>query len=244
MNLVSWNVGGQSQYIPTIVDDLTPDILAVQDLRSHPNALPFTVRHLRGYSATWATSESETQNSVGVYSHLKSKAVQLGMGAVQYDVEGRVIVSQYPAFTLINVLVPAGTQSRAAWFYKLSFLHHLLAYVAVLQADGHHVIVCGDFRIAHHPIDVARPLRVAGYMAEERDWITEFLELGFVDAFRHVYPDRIAYTWWGHKNHKAGWRVDYIFVSTDLLTTLQTVTIHDDLRLSDHAPISIELSLA
>ena len=181
--IATWSVGDIGSHVADWLTDFQPDIACIQDLRTHPNDLPFGLRHVRGYRAIWS-------ERVAIYTHTQPQRVQIGLGIPRFDCEGRALVCHYDEFSLINVHVPSGTNGRSDWFYKMAFLYHLLEYVLQLREEGQPVVICGDFFIAHHEIDLARPIRVAGFMAEERDWISELLEHGFVDAFRHLHPDQ------------------------------------------------------
>lgn len=245
--LISWQVNGLAGlagFVPW-VQASGAAVVALQAVRGDPNDLPMFTRHIQGYSAEWSVAENPTHNGVMVYSATKPQAVQIGLGLRRYDAEGRVIILRYPEFVLVNVLAPTGTRSRAAWFYKMAFLHQVLETLAALRAEGLPVVVCAALHIAHTANDVARPIRVAGYMAEERDWISELLELGFVDTFRYCHPERVAYTWWSARlrAQNQGWRVDYIFVSADLQPLIESAEILDSVAGSEHCPVSVTLAL-
>jgi exodeoxyribonuclease-3 len=204
------------------------------------------LRHPPGYFRCWASAQKPGYSGVAIYSREKPEQVTLGMGADRYDIEGRAIRADFGDFTLISAYVPSGAGGRSRWFYKMAYLHHLLEYVAGLRDAGKSVILCGDFNIAHTELDLVRPVRVEGFMPEERDWISELIDNGFRDSYRHLNPtQKGAFTWWtqreGFREMNRGWRLDYIFISNDL--SLTDATIHADVHGSDHCPISINIDL-
>lgn len=246
--IYSWNVNGLRSAAKAgflaWMQAVQPDILCIQEVRANPNDLDFGLRHPKGYQAYWATAETAGFSGVAMYTQQPPKKIQIGLGLPRFDCEGRTLTAEYDDFTLVNVYVPSGVPGRSKWFYKMAYLFHLLEYAAALHDEGKNVILCGDFNVAHNEIDVARPIRIAGFLAEERDWVNELLEQGFKDTFRALYPETTgAYTWWSNRGElrqqNRGWRLDYIFASAGL--ELMNAEIHPTVAGSDHCPISVEL---
>ncbi|HLA45843.1 MAG TPA: exodeoxyribonuclease III [Aggregatilineales bacterium] len=249
LSIYSWNINGL-RAVPDFLDwlqSLRPDVLCLQEVRADPNQLALEVRHPEGYHTAWATAGQPGYSGIAIYTRHKPLHVHIGMGKSRYDCEGRTLTLEFEQFYLISAYVPSGAPGRSKWYYKMAYLHHLLEYIITLRAEGKAVVLCGDFNIAHTELDLVRPIRVAGFMAEERDWISELLENGFVDSFRALHPERSdAFTWWSYRlrEQNRGWRMDYAFISSDLLPFLQEASIHPDIAGSDHCPISLKLQLS
>jgi exodeoxyribonuclease-3 len=172
------------------------------------------------------------------------------LGQSQFDVEGRVLVTEHPGFTLVNAYFPSGRRGHERVAYKIGFYDALLDHCKSLQAQGHRLIVCGDYNTAHQPIDLARPAQnktTSGFLPEEREALSRWLEQGFVDSFRALHPLDEAYTWWTYRfNARArnvGWRLDYFLVDEKLMPFVQDACILGDVTGSDHCPVALGLDL-
>jgi exodeoxyribonuclease-3 len=168
------------------------------------------------------------------------------MDAPVFDSEGRLIRLKFPDFTLFNVYFPNGGHDRERVPYKLDFYARLLDLCDSMHSAGERIIITGDFNTAHREIDLKNPKEnenTSGFLPEERAWIDRYLERGFVDAFRELYPDREQYTWWtfrfNARKRGIGWRLDYFLVSDGLQSQVEDVIIHDQVFGSDHCPVSI-----
>jgi len=155
------------------------------------------------------------------------------MDMMRFDMEGRVISTLHPDFRLFNVYFPNGQRGKERLDYKLDFYAHLLSLCDRLHAGGGKVIITGDFNTAHQPVDLRNPKtnqKTSGFLQEEREWVQKYLDHGFVDVYRHLYPDRIQYTWWAPFNNArqrgVGWRIDYYLVSAALIPRVKDVVIH------------------
>lgn len=204
----------------------------LQRISIEPNDLPLNARYPKGYTATWG-------GDVLTLSRHQPQRVQQGMGARRFDAEGRALITEFEDFTLLNVVAPAGTNGRGDWFYKMAFLYHLHDVVAARLALGENIILCCSLYIAHRDVDLSRPLQVAGYQPEERDYISELLDLGLVDIFRTLYPETRGYTW--HSAREVGWRVDYVFGSLQL--TPRRADILTDVEGSAHLPMIVDIDI-
>jgi exodeoxyribonuclease-3 len=147
---------------------------------------------------------------------------------------------------LFNVYFPSGQRGRQRVEYKLDFYSHLFALCNRLHAHGENIIITGDFNTAHMPIDVKNAkqnVRTSGFLPEERAWVQKFLDHGFVDAYRHRYPDRVQYSWWTYRatarERRVGWRLDYFLVSEALIPLVKDVIIHEEVLGSDHCPVEL-----
>jgi exodeoxyribonuclease-3 len=170
----------------------------------------------------------------------------MGMDAPQFDVEGRVIQTLWAGLRLFNIYFPNGQRGQERVDYKLEFYAHLLELCNVLHKKGENIIITGDFNTSHMPIDLKNAKaneKTSGFLPEEREWVQKFLDNGFVDIFRHLYPDKVQYTWWTYRlNARArgiGWRLDYFLVSEALVSRVKDVVIHENVMGSDHCPVEL-----
>ena len=165
------------------------------------------------------------------------------------DQEGRLLVLYYPEFVLLNCYFPNGGGGPERLRFKLEFYDNFLKFIEKLRKKGHKVVVCGDVNTAHEEVDLARPKENennTGFLPEERAWIDELVYHGYIDIFRHLHPHtREAYTYWDMKTsaraRNVGWRIDYFFISSDLLKSVKHATIMTDFNGSDHCPVVLEL---
>jgi exodeoxyribonuclease-3 len=164
-------------------------------------------------------------------------------------VEGRVISTLHPGFRLFNIYFPNGQRGKDRVDYKLEFYATLLKLCDKLHKKGKNLVITGDFNTAHMPIDLKNPKsngKTSGFLPEEREWVQKFLDHGFVDIYRRLYPQRVQYTWWTYisnaRARNVGWRLDYFLISEALVSRVQDVVIHDDVPGSDHCPVELILA--
>jgi exodeoxyribonuclease-3 len=177
-------------------------------------------------------------------------SVAYGIGIEEHDMEGRVITLEYEDFYLVTCYTPNAQQELTRLDYRMTWESAFLAYLKGLD-EKKPVILCGDLNVAHKPIDLKNPgtnKRSAGFTDEERGCFTRLLENGFVDSFRHLYPDKTdAYSWWSYRfsarAKNVGWRIDYFVVSQRLANKIREATIHPDIMGSDHCPVGLELDV-
>jgi exodeoxyribonuclease-3 len=170
------------------------------------------------------------------------------MGIDIFDDEGRYIEAKFENFTLINCYFPNSQEKGKRLEYKLNFCSDLLDYCNSLVENGENIVLCGDYNIAHQEIDLKNPksnTKNPGFLPEEREWMSKFLNSGYIDIFRYLYPNEIKYTWWSYRfkarEKNIGWRIDYHCVNKDFISTIKKVEILDNITGSDHCPVLIEL---
>jgi len=252
MKIITWNVNGLRAALGK--DALRwaweqhPDILCLQEIKARPDQLKEEHRNFRRYAVIWNPAEQPGYSGVATFLRSPSLELQLGMDAPLFDMEGRLISTLHAGFRLFNIYFPNGQRGKQRLEYKLGFYAHLLAVCDRLQAMGENIIITGDFNTAHMPIDLKNPKQnegTSGFMPEERAWVQNFLDHGFVDAYRHLYPDRIQYTWWTYRfsarQRGVGWRIDYFLISEALVPSVKDVVIHEDVLGSDHCPVELIL---
>ena len=252
MKIISWNINGLRAALGKSALDWVwkqePDVVCLQEIKVHPDQLKEEQRQFPGYEVIWNPAQKLGYSGVATFLQTPAVEVQLGMDMLRFDLEGRVISTLHPGFRLFNVYFPNGQRGQERLDYKLDFYAHLLSLCDRLHAQGENVIITGDFNTAPMPIDLRNPksnARTSGFLPEERAWVQKFLEHGFVDAYRFLYPERIQYTWWTYiSNARArgvGWRIDYFLVSEALVPRLKDVIIHDTVTGSDHCPVELLL---
>lgn len=256
LTLYSWNVNGiraaQKKGFLDWLHATQPDILTVQETKASPEQLTEDLRNPNGYHSYWAVSTvKKGYSGVGLYTRQKPTSVEIGLGVDAYDGEGRTVIAHYDAFVLMAAYFPSASQGRDHLPHKLGYLDTFLERAEGFRAEGKPVIFCGDVNVAHQAIDLARPKENAnniGFLPEERAKIDNFVNTGYIDTYRHRHPDQEgAYSWWSYRSkareRNIGWRLDYVFISSELLPRLQNAAIHADVLGSDHCPISVTLDL-
>lgn len=250
MKIITWNVNGLRAGLGkgTLkwAWEQQPDVLCLQEIKVRPDQLKEEHRQFPGYDVVWNPAEKAGYSGVATFLRSPSLGLQLGMNAPLFDIEGRLISTLHPGFRLFNVYFPSGQRGMERVQYKLEFYAHLLALCDRYHANGENLIITGDFNTAHMPIDLKNArqnVRTSGFLPEERAWVQRFLDHGFVDAYRHLYPDRVQYTWWtyrsGARERRVGWRLDYFLVSKALLPRVKDVIIHEEVPGSDHCPVEL-----
>jgi exodeoxyribonuclease-3 len=253
--MLSWNVNGiraahKKGFLDWLYND-SPDIIGLQETKAEASQLPSELAKPKGYNAYFASSKTKKGYSgVAVYSKKEPNEVDYGIGVKEFDEEGRTLILYFDDFTFINCYFPNSGMGPHRVKMKLTYNDALLSFMEKHRKKQKHIIVCGDFNVAHEEIDLARPkenVDHAGFLPEERAWVDELVGAGYVDTFRHFYPTKInAYSWWDMKSRardrNVGWRIDYFFITPALTKNLKSAFILDHVMGSDHAPVGIELS--
>ncbi len=254
MKITTWNVNGfravlKKEFINSI-QSLDPDILCLQELKAKEEQLSKEDITIPGYTHLWNSAVRPGYSGVGTYvkQGLSIHEHNNGLGVDEFDVEGRVIKSKLDDFILFNIYFPNGQRGQDRVDYKLRFYSRLLDLCNEEHEKGKNIIITGDFNTAHNEIDLANPKensKISGFLPEERIWIDKFLENGFTDAFRVLYPEKVQYTWWTYRVNARvrgiGWRLDYFLVSNPFMKRVKDVTIYDQVQGSDHCPVTLEI---
>ena len=251
MKILSWNVNGIRAVLGKgFVDFIAtenPDILCLQETKARSEQVQLPLE-LGAYKTYWNSAEKPGYSGVAVFTKEQPSDVLHGIGIEDHDREGRVLTLEYAEFFLVNVYTPNAQDGLRRLPYRLqwdaAFRFHLTRL-----ATRKPVIFCGDLNVAHQEIDIARPREnrmTPGFTPEERNSFSELLDAGFVDTYRHVFPDRNeAYSWWsyraGARQRNVGWRIDYIGVSTSLVSRIASVEILPHVLGSDHCPVGLVL---
>jgi len=256
--IISWNVNGlravHRKGNIAEVFHMKPDILCLQETKALPEQLPDELHVKSGYHSYFHfPTQKKGYSGVAIYSKEKPIKVSRDIGIERLDQEGRIIMVEYapPAggFTLINVYFPNGGGASERLTYKLDFYDYFLKFIDKLANKQRNIILCGDFNVAHETIDLARPKQNEnniGFLPIERAWMDKLTSHGWIDVFRHFYPDLPdAYTYWDMKTfareRNVGWRIDYFFSSPEMLKKIKSIEILDNIFGSDHCPVKLTL---
>lgn len=250
MKLVSWNVNGLRACMGKGFGDFlaaeAPDVICLQETKMQKEQADF---EFPGYFEYWNSATSRKGYSgTAVFSKTEPLDLTCGIGAEKFDCEGRVITAEYPDFSLVTVYTPNSQRELTRLSYRMEFEDTFRQYLAALR-EKKPVIVCGDMNVAHRPIDLKNPksnIGNAGFSYEERGKFSELLASGFVDTFRHFYPEREgAYSWWSYmynsRLNNAGWRIDYFLADERLTDRLSDSLILSEVPGSDHCPVELIL---
>lgn len=224
---------------------LSPDIICLQETKMEQGQAEID---LPDYQEFWNSAEKKGYSGTAVFTRQKPLSSHLGMGIEDHDKEGRVITLEYPHFYLVNVYTPNSKDGLLRLDYRMVWEDDFRAYLKQLETQKP-VILCGDLNVAHKEIDLKNPStnqKNPGFSPQEREKMTTLLGAGFVDTFRHFYPDQTgAYSWWSYRaNARAnntGWRIDYFIVSQSLVPNLKSAFICPEVYGSDHCPVGIEI---
>ena len=254
IKLLSWNVNGiravkGKGFLEWFFKE-SPDILCLQETKAQPEQLDADLLEPEGYYACWNFPERRGYSGAAVYTREEPQNISYDLDEKSLDIEGRVIVAEYPGFTLMNIYFPNGKRDQERLEYKLAFYDVFLDFADKQRAKGMKLVICGDVNTAHKEIDLARPKAnstVSGFLPIEREWIDKFVSHGYIDTFRIFNKEPDQYTWWdmksGARARNVGWRIDYFYVSDDLLSSLTGAFIMPDVMGSDHCPIGITLNI-
>lgn len=224
------------------------DLVCLQETRVRHQELPAELIDLSGYRAFFHDSERKGYSGVAVYARRRPERVIYGLGWDDFDSEGRFLQLDYGRLSVVSLYVPSGSSSAARQLAKFDFLERFLPFLAELRRNGREYILCGDWNIAHKPIDLKNwraNQKNSGFLPEERAWLDKvFGELGFVDGLRVLCPAPEQYTWWSNRGQawakNVGWRIDYQVVTPALTDAIRAVEIYKDQRFSDHAPLTVD----
>lgn len=251
MKCVSWNVNGiraclQKGFLEYF-NEIDADIFCLQETKCQDGQVSLD---LPGYYQYWNYAEKKGYSGTAIFTKKEPLKVTYGMGFAEHDTEGRVITLEFEEFFMVTVYTPNAKSELARIDYRMVWEDVFRGYLKGLEASKS-VIVCGDLNVAHQEIDLKNPKTNrgnAGFSDEERGKFGELVASGFIDTFRHFYPDlEGAYSWWSYRfkarEKNAGWRIDYFLVSESLKEKLVDSQIHKEILGSDHCPVMLEINL-
>jgi exodeoxyribonuclease-3 len=254
MKLCSWNVNGFRAICAkeewNWFRSSQADIVGLQETRTEAEQVPEEHRQPAGYHAYWLSAGRKGYSGVAVFSRPAPLTVLRELPQEAWRGEGRLLHLEYPDFHFLNVYFPNGQQGEERLRYKLGYYDAFLDYAQQLRRSKP-IVACGDFNTAHRPLDLARPKEnenSSGFLPVERAWLDKFIAAGYVDSFRLIQGEKTgAYSWWSFRMkaraRNIGWRIDYFFVSAELVPRVKNAWIEAEAQGSDHCPVGLELEL-
>ncbi|ULQ59348.1 exodeoxyribonuclease III [Brucepastera parasyntrophica] len=252
--IVSWNVNGvraieKKGFLDWLAAE-NPDILCLQETKAHKGQLNLLLTEPvfpdgTGYFSWWNSAKKPGYSGTALYSKTEPLNI-IDFGYPEFDDEGRTVIAEFPDATVISAYFPNSQEAGARLGYKLDFCAAILETCNRLTKAGKNIILCGDYNIAHKPIDLANPKsneKNPGYLPEERAWMDTFINSGYTDTFRHFCPDAGHYSWWSYRfnarEKNIGWRIDYISVNNSFISKVTESSILKDVYGSDHCPVKL-----
>lgn len=251
MKLISWNVNGLRAVLKKGFEDffkqIDADIFCIQETKMQEGQIENF--ELEGYHQYWNSAIKKGYSGTAIFTKIKPIQATYGIGIEEHDQEGRVITLEYEKFYMVNVYTPNSKRELERLSYRIIWEDEMRKYLLKLNKIKP-VILCGDLNVAHKEIDLKNPKtnrRNAGFTDEERGKMTQLLECHFIDSFRSVYPDRIAYSWWSYmgkaRQKDVGWRIDYFIVSEEIKDKIKDAHIYKEIMGSDHCPVGLEIQM-
>lgn len=252
LRLASWNVNGLRscgrQGFLSWFERVSADVVCLQEIKVKPEQLSEELKNPLRYHALWNSAERPGYSGTMIYTKREPIDVHYGLGIKDIDREGRVLTAEFKNFIVINSYFPNSQRDHARLPFKLKFCAEFAKHVSREREKGKSLFLCADWNIAHTEIDLKNPKsnkNNAGFLPAEREWMTKFLNGGFVDTFRHFEPGPEHYTWWsnrpGVRQRNVGWRLDYFLADLDSQPRLKASRHQPEIFGSDHCPIHIEI---
>lgn len=253
MRIISYNVNGiraaiKKGFLEWLATN-PADVICVQETKALQEDVDQTLFRKLGYEDYWFSAKKKGYSGVAIFTKIKPDQIIYGNGHGDSDEEGRVIQADFGDVRLINAYFPSGTSGTERQDFKYVWLDEIERWLKTLKKKHPNLILLGDYNIAHQEIDIHDPKgnkKSSGFLPPERDWMTKFLQSGWVDTFREIHPEPHRYSWWSQRfpsvrlNNK-GWRIDYINVTETLRNKIKDAEIFPDVKHSDHCPVYLEL---
>ncbi len=254
LKLLSWNINGYravwGKGFSGWLTAARPDVLCLQETKAWAEQLAPEQLNPEGYKGIFSRPERKGYSGVATLCLEPPAWIQFGLGVEGFDIEGRVLITEHADLTVANIYFPNGKQSPERLDYKMAFYEETLRVFSRLIENGRKLVVAGDYNTAHKPIDLEHPAaneNVSGFLPEEREWIDRWIAAGFVDIFRCFNDKPKQYTWWDQRTRarerNVGWRIDYFFVSENLVERVIDAWITPEVEGSDHCPLGLEVML-
>lgn len=251
MKLISWNVNGiracLEKGFTNFFKEIDADIFCIQETKCQPEQVNL---EFEGYKSYWNSAEKKGYSGTAIFTKQEPISVTYGIGIEEHDKEGRVITLEFEKFYMVTIYTPNSKRELERLEYRQIWEDEIRKYLLKLNKTKP-LIMCGDLNVAHKEIDLKNPKtnrRSAGFTDEERNKMTELLEAGFTDTFRHLYPDKEEiYSWWSYmrkaREKNVGWRIDYFVTSKQIEDNIQEAKIHTEVLGSDHCPVELDIEL-
>ena len=253
MKILSYNVNGIRAALNKDLDkwiEITdPDILCIQETKAMKEQVETSIFDQLGYKHYWFSAQKKGYSGVAILTKQTPNKITYGSGIEHMDFEGRILRVDFEKVSVISLYLPSGTNLNRLE-YKFKFMDEFQDYINKLKIEVPNLIICGDYNICHKEIDIHDPVRnktVSGFLPEERYWLDNFINSGFIDSYRLFNPEPNNYSWWSYRanarNNNKGWRIDYALVSQTLKNKIHRSFILPDAKHSDHCPVGLELKL-
>ena len=253
MKIVTYNINGIRAALRKGLDEwlksTDPDVICLQEIKAREEQFDSSVFTNLGYHCYWYSAQKPGYSGTAILSKEKPIKVTYGMNHKNYDNEGRVMRVDFEAYSVISVYMPSGSSGDSRQAFKMTFLEDFHDYISELIQQVPNLIIAGDYNICHKAIDIHNPERnqkTSGFLPEEREWLSTFIDLGFIDTFRHFNQEPHQYSWWSYRaNARAknlGWRIDYLLATQSMESRLNRAAILSQAKHSDHCPVLVELS--
>jgi exodeoxyribonuclease-3 len=251
MKIISYNVNGIRAAIKKgfleWLKAANPDIICIQETKANKEQVPSEGFDLAGYPYQyWFSAQKKGYSGVAIFCKKEPNHIEYGTGIETMDFEGRNLRVDFDNVSVMSMYLPSGT-NQARLDFKFNYMKQIQDYLINLKKEIPKLIVCGDYNICHEAIDIHNPKMkgVSGFLPEEREWIGNFIDNGFIDSFRHLNKEPHHYSWWSYRansrSNNKGWRIDYNMVSLPLKDAISRAFILPDAKHSDHCPIGVEL---
>jgi exodeoxyribonuclease-3 len=252
MRIITYNVNGiraaMNKDLVGWLKAATPDVLCLQETKATPDQVDVKAFEDLGYHLYWYSAQKKGYSGVAIFTKLKPKHVEYGCGIEKYDFEGRIIRLDFEQCSVMSVYHPSGSSGDDRQAFKMQWLADFQLYINDLKAKIPNLILCGDYNICHKPIDIHNPksnANTSGFLPEEREWMEQFIQSGFIDSFRYFNQEPHQYSWWsyraGSRGKNLGWRIDYNLVANHMDKHLKRAVILPDAMHSDHCPVMVEM---
>ncbi|MFV0248943.1 MAG: exodeoxyribonuclease III [Tenacibaculum sp.] len=253
MKIISYNVNGiRSALKKGFIEWLqqaNPDVICIQETRTQENQLNTEIfKNTKFPFQYWFSAQKKGYSGVAIFCKKKPKHIAYGTGIENMDFEGRNLRIDYDGFSIMSLYLPSGTNSNRLQF-KFKYMDEFQEYINQLKKKTPNLIICGDYNICHREIDIHNPKMkgVSGFLPEERQWLSKFIESGFTDSFRYMNKELQQYSWWSYRansrNNNKGWRIDYCMVANNLKNKITKASILTQVKHSDHCPIALDINL-
>jgi exodeoxyribonuclease III len=250
MEIVSYNVNGirsaMSKGLLNWMEERKADVYCFQETKAESSQVDHSSFNLFGYNSYWFSAQKKGYSGVAIFTKLKPDNVVYGFGDPNYDNEGRIVRADFGDTSVISVYIPSGSSGEERQGYKMIWLDYFYNYIEQLRKERPNLIICGDYNICHKPIDIHDPVgnkNSSGFLPEEREWFSKFMDTGLTDTFRVFNPQPHEYSWWtfraGARERNKGWRIDYCLTTPTI--KLKDAGILQQVKHSDHCPVWVKI---
>ena len=252
MHIVSYNVNGiraaMSKGLLNWMEELKADVYCFQETKASREQIDHGEFDALGYKSYWFSAEKKGYSGTAIFTKLEPTHIEFGFGNKDWDNEGRIIRCDFGDISVASLYIPSGSSGDLRQDFKMKWLAFFQDYVNKLKKKKTNLIICGDYNICHKPIDIHDPIgnkNSSGFLPEEREWMDQFIQSGFVDTFREFHPEPHQYSWWtfraNARNNNKGWRIDYCMATQTLKNKIKDAGILQEVKHSDHCPVWVKL---